>query len=199
VIHTFSHLCRVLREKAPTRACGRAIDEGVVHALGGFTASQRFGPGWAAQIRGTRGQTWVLFLEALKAPPWYRLHQFATIDELPWSSWEGCKPGATDRHRLYAGDFPDHARHLKATADQARPRHEAPSGRPADQLDAGPLGHPGDGEDPEPLGNSGIRGRRLQVVRERTPGRPYVTTKEWANEFLCYLDNLGRLQRYRVE
>jgi hypothetical protein len=45
----------------------------------------------------------------------------------------------------------------------------------------------------------GIRGRRLQVVRERTPGRPYVTTKEWANEFLCYLDNLGRLQRYRVE
>lgn len=92
-------LIRLLRDRVPSRACGRAIDEGRVFVLGGFKPLQGF-PYYAVKVDSHFGKRWYLTLEC--DDEHHRLIG-RTIDSIDWSAWDGNPKGEPS---LRNGDNP---------------------------------------------------------------------------------------------
>lgn len=93
-------LVDVLRPYVPTKACGRAIDEGRYIVLGGFTPTEGL-PCFIVQVESRLGSKWILAIEVDDVKNCYRVKQ---LDEVPYSAWTG---DPKRRHPVYDGDKPD--------------------------------------------------------------------------------------------
>lgn len=110
LVEMFYRLC-------PSRACQRAIKDGNVCVLGGFSTIQPFGlPGWVCCIRSRHGRTWLLGLLADEIG-----HKFLcrVLDEVDRTKYLG-KRG---ERGIYDGDqaHPDYERYLRGDLSSGHP------------------------------------------------------------------------------
>lgn len=86
-VRTKSDLIRELRPFCPTRVCERAMDEGRVTVIGGFTPPNDFSQ-WVIRIESRYGQIWYLSLCCDTNTNRYKIRLYME-DEVPWKYWDG--------------------------------------------------------------------------------------------------------------
>lgn len=112
-IHTRTGMIELVRTAAPSRSCERAITEGRVTVLGGFSSIQpRNLPGWVCQIRSRHGRIWHL---AVYADDVHHTFSVREIDTVPWIYWVG-DTHVTKQWNPYAGDTPEDAKRERSDA-----------------------------------------------------------------------------------
>lgn len=99
IIRTRYELIDYVAARAPSNALRRAMKEGHVDVLGGFTAPGGF-PMLIMQATGRGGQQWTVGLEIREEE---RRYSVKLLDRVPWLHWDG---NSTGRRPLIDGDRP---------------------------------------------------------------------------------------------
>jgi len=105
-IRTRDHIIAFLEEYCPRKSIVRAIREGKVELLGGFSAippSDR--SGWIVKVMSTHDRTWNVAVIPRRAGKDYEIR---VVKEIPWSKWVGTWDAHLDNliGKLYYGDRP---------------------------------------------------------------------------------------------
>lgn len=98
-LHTRDDLLRLLQ--CPSTACERALRDGVVTVLGGFTPADGF-PLMLTRIESLRGNKWYVGLRIDEAGRRY-VPFWLEEDQVPWKYWSGERTGTRP---LIDGDEP---------------------------------------------------------------------------------------------
>ena len=112
-----AHLLMWLEANCPRKAIVRALRDGTVEHLGGFsTIPPTSHPGWIVKVTSTFGKEFIVAVIAYRNKPKTGIR---ILSEVPWIHWCGdAKYGVTCIGTLYGGDFPEEY--------QARRLHETP-------------------------------------------------------------------------
>lgn len=114
-IRTRSELLWYVAEHAPSGACRRAVVEGEVVVLGGFTPIQPWGePGWIVKVVSVHGKMWLVAVTIHVRNHHYRV---GVIEKIPWDKWLGFR-GFTFVYDLIQGDIPLQAARAKRIAQE---------------------------------------------------------------------------------
>lgn len=114
-VTTRSALIDAVYQRAPSRACQRAIRDGHgrVEVLGGFSEIPPYREaGWLCRVTSRHGRVWLMAMLADEVNHRYRVVQ---VDEVPYQKWAG----RTDRKAWnpYDGDQPRNMETLKWNPD----------------------------------------------------------------------------------
>lgn len=94
-------LIEYVREHSPRRAIARAIDEGTVEVLGGFSViPPGTGPGWLLKITSKHRNSWIIAVAVNEITHTYSVYE---LDRVPWEEWAGDR---FREHPVYDGDEP---------------------------------------------------------------------------------------------
>jgi len=109
---------RLIVDHCPSRACERAVHEGHVTVLGGFTPPGGFSQ-WIVEVESGRGRRWYIAIKCDEEnyqfiPQWYK------EKDLPWAYWDGTSNGS----RLIDGDRPKTSALRRAMARRRRCQQE---------------------------------------------------------------------------
>lgn len=75
------------RDHVQSHSCERAIVEGRVECLGGFTRiPPKQGPGWMLKVTSRHDRVWLIAVTADDIKHTYQVWQ---ADEIPWKFWDG--------------------------------------------------------------------------------------------------------------
>lgn len=94
-----------IKTQTNRRSIRRAIDEGTVEFLGGFSALSSINlPGWICRITSIYNRVWFIGITSIG--------NLYYLDRVPWSSWIGYK----SENPLYIGDQPNNYLQYKKDA-----------------------------------------------------------------------------------
>ncbi len=99
-----NHLLMWLENNCPRRAVVRALLEGTVEYLGGFSKiPPTTQPGWITRVRSIHGKEWIVAVIAYQNRYGIRI-----LSEVPWRWWAGDhRYGVAAIGTLFGGDFPE--------------------------------------------------------------------------------------------
>ena len=115
-IHRRADLLALVRDRVPTRACGRAMDEDRATVLGGFAPPEGL-PYWLVSVTSRHGRTWLIGITCDQAR-----NRFGVVypERVEWEHWAGSSDGRT----IYDGDDP--TQYALSRATHRRRRHGTP-------------------------------------------------------------------------
>lgn len=113
-----SDLCLYAAKHVPLRSCARAINEGRVELLGGFSSIPPLSdPGFLLKVTSRHGREWIIAISIDEIKHRYKV--WIAGPEIPWWYWMGCVDGP--RRPAYDGDHPmKYAEKQKEAFDAAR-------------------------------------------------------------------------------
>ena len=105
-----NHLLMWLENNCPRKAVVRALLEGTVEYLGGFsTIPPTTQPGWITKVTSIHGKEWIVAVIAYRNKYGIRI-----LSEVPWRWWDGNAGRCAD---LMNGDNPEACEHHKLIAE----------------------------------------------------------------------------------
>ncbi|KKN41762.1 hypothetical protein LCGC14_0720030 [marine sediment metagenome] len=105
-----NHLLMWLENNCPRRAVVRALLEGTVEYLGGFSKiPPTTQPGWITKVTSIHGKEWIVAVIAYQNRYGIRI-----LSEVPWRWWNGNAGRCAD---LMNGDNPEACEHHKLIAE----------------------------------------------------------------------------------